>query len=184
MSFAIRIASRLVVERDRRQHRTEDLLPRDPHLVRHGVEDRRLDEVAAALLARRGCRRGGARRPPPAPTRCSRARGRAASRRRSRPSSSPGRAGRPGWIVPATRTTRSRKSSFDRLVHEQARARRCRPRPGCRRRPTRRPAPPRRGRRSPASRCAATCRRTRARAASCSTRRSSGGRACRPRSSR
>ncbi len=41
-----------VAERDRRQHGPKDLLARNAHVVRDGVEDRRLDEIAAAVLAR------------------------------------------------------------------------------------------------------------------------------------
>ncbi len=42
----------LVDERDRGEDGAEDLLARDPHVVRDCVEDRRLDEVAAALRSR------------------------------------------------------------------------------------------------------------------------------------
>ena len=52
MSFAIAIASSSSVERDRGEHRAEDLLARDRHVVRDRVEDRRLDVVAARVLAR------------------------------------------------------------------------------------------------------------------------------------
>src|SRR3546814_1719381 len=38
-----------IAEGDRRQHRAEDLLLRDGHVVLHAVEDGRLDVVAAAL---------------------------------------------------------------------------------------------------------------------------------------
>ena len=51
MSFAIAIASSSS-ENEIAEHGAEDLLARDlVHLVRHGVEDRRLDVVAARLLA-------------------------------------------------------------------------------------------------------------------------------------
>ena len=48
MSLASRTASSLAVERDHREHRAEDLLAGDAHVVGHVGEQGRRDEVAVS----------------------------------------------------------------------------------------------------------------------------------------
>ena len=100
-----------VVVGDHRQHRAEDLLLGDRHLVVDVDEDGRLDVPARGRARAGGRRRRRPSRPLPGPWRCSPRPGRAGARRRAGRRRSRGRADRRPAAGPPRRTARRRRSS-------------------------------------------------------------------------
>ena len=101
-----------IVERLHREHRPEDLLAHDPHLVLHAVEDGRAARSSPCRGPSAAPRRPRPRaRPAPRPSGCRSRRDRTARARRAGPSRWPGRSRRRAWCARATSATRSTISS-------------------------------------------------------------------------
>ncbi len=121
VALARRIASVLVVERHRHEHRPEDLLLEDPHRLVDVGDHRRLQEVAALEARRAARRRRGCAPPAPEPSRCTRAPARSARRVISGPSSVRGSNGSPTRILRARSATAVHHLLVERPLDEEAR---------------------------------------------------------------